>query len=253
MEHRHGTAEEGRPAGLREAGCDLERSGPDDRLGYYLDEPEPIGRWLGGGAEALGLIGPLTPTGATLLREFLEGRGLDGQRQLPPVYRYTPDGTRLNVRRCGFDVTLSSPKSVSVLMGLADPAIAAQADTDGLTLLLRDGRDITLDRGWLTAGTLDYGYALTLHKAQGRTVQTALLWGDPSLYQQAGYVGLSRGRAANHLYLAPSHDHNDDLGCWPHTRPRPDPADRGSGLAASRAHELALHQLPRDTSRGRSR
>ena len=102
--------------------------------------------------------------------------------------------------------------------------------------------------------TLDYGYALTLHKAQGRTVQTGLLWGDPSMYLEAGYVGLSRGRSANHLYLTPNHDHSDDTaGCVPHPRPRPDPADRSRGLATSRAHQLALHQLSPDTSHGRSR
>lgn len=128
-----------------------------------------------------------------------------------------------------------------------------KTDTDSLTLRLQDGRDITLDRSYLAAGTLDYGYALTLHKAQGRTVQTALLWGDPSLYQQAGYVGLSRGRTANHLYLAPSHDHNDDASCGPHPRPRPAPAERSRGLATSHAHELALQHLRQDPSRGRSR
>lgn len=126
----------------REAGCERESTGADRQLGYYLDGPEPIGCWVGGGAKALGLTGPLTETGATLLRELLEGRGLDGQRLLPPVYRYTQEGTRVDVRRCGFDVTLSSPKSVSVLMGLADPQIAAQVQlahqralTDAIELL----------------------------------------------------------------------------------------------------------------------
>ena len=119
---------------------------------------------------------------------------------------------------------------------------------------LQNGRDITLDRNWLTAGTLDYGYALTLHKAQGRTVQTGLLWGDPSMYLEAGYVGLSRARATNHLYLAPDHDHNDDtVGCVSHARPRPDPADRSRGLATSRAQQLGLQHLSPDTSRGLSR
>jgi hypothetical protein len=39
-----------------------------------------------------------------------------------------------------------------------------------------------------------------VHKAQGLTVDTALLDGAAALSQQAGYTGLSRGRVANHLY-----------------------------------------------------
>ena len=35
-------------------------------------------------------------------------------------------GERVDVRIAGFDVTLSAPKSVSVLYGLADPAVAEQ-------------------------------------------------------------------------------------------------------------------------------
>lgn len=48
-----------------------------------------------------------------------------------------------------------------------------KAETDSLTLRLRDGRDITLDRSWLAAGTLDYGYALTLHSGATSQVTTS--------------------------------------------------------------------------------
>jgi hypothetical protein len=45
-----------------------------------------------------------------------------------------------------------------------------------------------------------YGYALTVHKAQGITVDVALLYASQTLTRESGYVGMSRGRAANHLY-----------------------------------------------------
>ena len=72
---------------------------------------------------------------------------------------------------------------------------------DGLVLQLTDGRRVTLDKPTLARGELDHGYAMTLHKAQGRTVHASLVVGDQSLSQEAGYVGLSRGTRANHLYL----------------------------------------------------
>ena len=42
---------------------------------------------------------------------------------------------------------------------------------------------------------------MTCHKAQGATVDVALLYGTGALTREAGYVALSRGRTANHLYV----------------------------------------------------
>jgi conjugative relaxase-like TrwC/TraI family protein len=77
---------------------------------------------------------------------------------------------------------------------------------DALVVQLTDGRRIALDKTWLAGGDLDHGYAMTLHKAQGRTVATSLVLGDQSLSQEGGYVGLSRGTSANHLYLDSADD-----------------------------------------------
>jgi conjugative relaxase-like TrwC/TraI family protein len=129
-----------------------------------------------------------------------------------------------------------------------------RAHRDALTVHFRDGRHITLSRNWLANGTLEHGYALTVHKAQGRTVETALLWGDQSLYREASYVGMSRGRAANHLYLSPGYQPDENESCLPRRRaPINGDKDRGRGLSSSHAQELALHQLSRDTGRGCSR
>jgi ATP-dependent exoDNAse (exonuclease V) alpha subunit len=81
-------------------------------------------------------------------------------------------------------------------------ATVTRLDQDGLTLATAPGRRIDVDRAWLATGQLDHGYAMTLHKAQGRTVHTALVVGSDSMSIQAGYVGLSRGTHANHLFLS---------------------------------------------------
>jgi ATP-dependent exoDNAse (exonuclease V) alpha subunit len=76
-------------------------------------------------------------------------------------------------------------------------------DTTGteLHLTMESGESVTVPTGW-AADHLDYGYALTVHKAQGLTTRTALVYGTDALDQQAGYVALSRGRVDNHLYTS---------------------------------------------------
>lgn len=73
-------------------------------------------------------------------------------------------------------------------------------------------RPVALDRG-LAGRVLDHGYALTIHKAQGLTVERALLWADPGLYREAAYVGLARAREATHVYVPPTFDPIDDRDC----------------------------------------
>jgi conjugative relaxase-like TrwC/TraI family protein len=65
----------------------------------------------------------------------------------------------------------------------------------------RDGQQIELPAAYLAAGHLDHGYALTVHKAQGATYDTALLCGDDHLYAEAGYTAFTRGRDHNHAYV----------------------------------------------------
>jgi conjugative relaxase-like TrwC/TraI family protein len=79
---------------------------------------------------------------------------------------------------------------------VVDPA------TGHLTAQLDDGRPVALDIDQLAAGALTHGYATTVHKAQGLTVDTTLVYGLGPLTREHGYVALSRGRAENHLYLA---------------------------------------------------
>lgn len=47
---------------------------------------------------------------------------------------------------------------------------------------------------------VELGYATTIHRAQGATVDTAHLIARPGMSRQQLYVGLTRGRSANHVY-----------------------------------------------------
>ena len=46
-----------------------------------------------------------------------------------------------------------------------------------------------------------HGYAVTVHKAQGRTCDHGLLLASDDLHREMGYVGLSRGRDSNRIYV----------------------------------------------------
>jgi conjugative relaxase-like TrwC/TraI family protein len=82
--------------------------------------------------------------------------------------------------------------------------VLVKVDDDALTLKRNDnGEAVSVTPAW-AADHLDHGYAMTVHKAQGLTTRVALLYGSAALCQQAGYVGMSRGAEANHLYASTS-------------------------------------------------
>jgi len=110
-----------------------------------------------------------------------------------------------------------------------------------LTLRADGDPEQTVPTGW-AAYHLDHGYAMTCYKAQGATVDVALVYGGGGLSREAGYVALSRGRMANHLYVPESTE-----------RDRASDGRDGLDLVAARlwarrAQVLATRQLPRRTS-----
>ena len=108
------------------------------------------------------------------------------------------------------------------------------AEVTSATITLPDGGTISVPGDYLNRGLLTHGYATTVHKAQGVTVDEAFMLGSESLYREAGYVGLSRARHTTRLYLVnpdpqPARDRLDDLTV---------------DLQTSRAQTLALDQHP---------
>ena len=79
---------------------------------YYTEGGEPPGRWIGNGAESLGLRGQI--------EEFAFREVFDG---------FSPEGGKLaqnagrESHRPGWDLTFSAPKSVSVLWSQAEPEL----------------------------------------------------------------------------------------------------------------------------------
>ena len=71
-----------------------------------------------------------------------------------------------------------------------------------LTVRTDAGATRRLSAGYLEAGHVDHGYAITIHKAQGLTADRSFVLGTDDLYRELGYVALSRGRLSNDLYVA---------------------------------------------------
>jgi conjugative relaxase-like TrwC/TraI family protein len=114
--------------GAARASYYLERDADCRPSRYYLNGVEPAGRWCGHGAAALGLDGPITGRQRDAFAGLLDGRLPDGSQVAQPVLRRNPsnpDSAKIDVRRCGLDLVVSAPKSVSVLHALADLATAA--------------------------------------------------------------------------------------------------------------------------------
>ncbi|MBW3615989.1 MAG: relaxase domain-containing protein, partial [Actinobacteria bacterium] len=78
---------------------------------YYLSVGEAPGRWVGAGADRLGLSGTVE---ADELRAVLAGRRPGSDQPLRSTRAARP----------GLDLTLSAPKSVSLVWGLGDQATA---------------------------------------------------------------------------------------------------------------------------------
>jgi hypothetical protein len=90
---------------------------------------------------------------------------------------------------------------------------------------------------------VDYGYAVTGHKAEGMTTDRAFVLGSEDIYKEWGYTALSRGRLENRLYLVvgdnPLAEDLDVLG-----QPKQDPMGViVRALGRSRAKTLALDHL----------
>jgi len=140
-------------------------------------------------------------------------------------------------------VALRNARRLDVLNGTRATITAVDLEHRSLTLQTTDGRTLDLPASYLDARTdhggrtLDHGYAITGHKAQGMTTGRAFVLGSEDLYREWGYVALSRGRTANHLYLtAPTNDRDE-------IAPAEPPGDRLTtltrALQRSRGQQLA--------------
>lgn len=90
---------------------------------------------------------------------------------------------------------------MGLLNGTRATVTAVDPKRKALIVQTCEGRTVEVRHRYLAAGHLAHGYATTVHKAQGATVDVGLLLVDDLSYREAAYTGLSRGRMANRVYV----------------------------------------------------
>ena len=178
----------------------------NSRLHVEPDEPAVQQRlvddwWRGGEGDSV-MIARQRVTVAELnrhARERMRAAGRLGADALVlPTGRFSV-GDRVLIRR-------NDPER-GVTNGERATVVAIDQRRLALTIESR-GRTVELGASFLLRRTRDgdpplsLGYAMTCHVAQGMTVDRVFVLADRGLCREWGYTALTRGREANHLYVA---------------------------------------------------
>lgn len=130
-------------------------------------------------------------------------------------------------------------RRAGVVNGMRGTVVALDLEGRSVTIEPLEGDARTIDSRYLDEGSLDHGYALTAHAAQGATVDRAYVLGSDDLYREWGYTALTRHREAASFYVVSPGSSERAL---PGLEPDPDPVTRGLGemLGPSRRKDLAI-------------
>jgi conjugative relaxase-like TrwC/TraI family protein len=109
-------------------------------------------------------------------------------------------GQRIVLRRNSSSERTTTGGTTAVANGQA--GVVVTADDQRVVLRLDHGAEVVLDHTYLRrGGDVAHAYALTTHRAQGGTWDTAIAVGADGLYREGAYVALSRGAEENVLVL----------------------------------------------------
>jgi hypothetical protein len=113
-----------------------------------------------------------------------------------------------------------------------------------LVVELDDGSRAVLPRDY-AEHSASLGYALTVFRSQGITVDHAFGLGGDTLFQEAGYTQLSRGRLSNSLYVAAAESPRREVGHLSEDTTQRDQLDGlVEVLSSSREQVMARDHLP---------
>ena len=116
-------------------------------------------------------------------------------------------------------VCLKNRPRLGVLNGDLATITTVEPDRQTLTITLDRNQEVRNIPSWYLAdGHLDYGYAITGHKAQGATARIAHAVTTGSTDREWVYVTMSRGTDANVLHLVQPEDLDDECTHLPHSR-----------------------------------
>jgi conjugative relaxase-like TrwC/TraI family protein len=105
---------------------------------YYAEGERVVGKWLGRGAEMLGLQGPVRREDFEALRQGLDPRSGEFLRQRQGADRVDAEGETRSRARHLYDFTFSAPKSVSIMAVLSGDERLREAHTNAVAAALRE-------------------------------------------------------------------------------------------------------------------
>ncbi len=162
-----------------------------------------------------------------LARDRLREHGQLGQRELHAAGRAFAEGERVLALRNHRGLGLRNGDRATVMEVSDDRTLTVRLDRG-------NQRDVCIPTDYLEAGHLDHGYAATVHKTQGATIDTVHYLGSDRSSQEAALVAGSRHRHDFRLYVVDA-----DL-------PSPSTRDR-------RAHPRWRQELERRLGRSRAK
>lgn len=194
------------------------RHGQEDTFTWYLEHDRihggsqeeataaAFGAWCAdtnAGATSI-IMATDAETVRTLNDTISAHRATQGHTTTAPHTITTRDGQRLRIG----DTILtrrndtSNPYGKATFVKNGDLFTLTNTHEDGsLTVTAADGSVLSLSADY-TNKHVQLGYAVTIHRAQGVTVDSAHAIVDSSAARAAAYVALTRGRNSNHLWVA---------------------------------------------------
>ena len=142
-------------------------------------------------------------------------------------------------------LALRNDYRVGVLNGTLATIREIDISRQHLRLATDDDRIVDVPFAYADDGHLTHAYAMTIHKAQGATVDRALILADDTMTRERGYTALSRATDRNDLYLAVDDPRVDDRHANEEVT-EPSAAVRRA-LRRSAAQHLAIDQAELDS------
>jgi len=152
---------------------------------------------LEGGGEAM-MFAPTREAAAELnerAQAYMRHSGRLGERALagPRDVRFA-EGDRVMCLQ-------NAERDVGVLNGQRGTVVAVEESTFSLQVQIDGGEEVVLPGSYIDDGNVGLGYAMTVHKSQGMSVERAYVLGGEGLYAQLAYTALSRHRERCRFYV----------------------------------------------------
>jgi hypothetical protein len=121
-------------------------------------------------------------------------------------------------------------------------AIIDRIDIDGRHLVAATNHgSVVVPFAYAAAGHLTHGYATTIHKAQGATVDRCFVLADETASREHAYTAVSRGRHGNDLFVVSADRRREERHA---TEVQPDPIEQlRTAVKRSSAQRFALDEL----------